>query len=171
MVFACALYKAQPALLDASLPLITPKDFIIPQNQKQSTCMSWKTALKTPYNIIHGVPPAHSFIFSVLRVRHMNFVTRISMPVSPPIPNFFFHFQKGVFADAMSNKFGAPKRAGSMPCAASRVLTERLMCVCVCGLCVSKVIYISPSILTPLLLSFTPTKFGILQNTTTHKTI
>jgi hypothetical protein len=142
MIFACALYKTQPALLHASLPSDTPKYFTIFQNQKQSICMSWKTALKMPYNIIHGVPPAHSFIFSVLRVRHMNFDTRISMPVSPPIPLFFFHFQKGVFADTMSNKFGAPKkgRINAMCCFSC---AHRKTHVCVWSLCFESSIYIS----------------------------
>jgi hypothetical protein len=169
MIFACALYKTQPALLHASLPSDTPKYFTIFQNQKQSICMSWKTALKMPYNIIHGVPPAHSFIFSVLRVRHMNFDTRISMPVSPPIPLFFFIFKRVFSQIPCLISSALQKRAGSMPCAASRVLTERLMCVC--GLYVSKVVYISPSILTPLVSLSTSPDFTILQNTTTHKTI
>jgi hypothetical protein len=169
MVFARALYKSHPVFLHVSLPSITLNDFPIFQNQKQSICMSWKTALKTPYNIIHGVPPAHSFIFSVFGMRHMNFVTRISMPVSPPIPLFFFIFKRVFSQIPCLISSALQKRAGSMPCAASRVLTERLMCVC--GLYVSKVVYISPSILTPLVSLSTSPDFTILQNTTTHKTI
>jgi hypothetical protein len=96
MVFALALHKSHPALLYASLSSITPKDFIIPQNQKQSTCMSWKTALKTPYNIIHGVPPAHSFTFSVLGVQYINlFTCFLCLSLLYPKTNALLFFKMG----------------------------------------------------------------------------